>query len=133
MKVSHHIGLLLLRLTSGFLLLLHGIAKIPKGVSGIQNTLIDAGWPGFIAYGVYIGEIIAPILIIIGWRTRIAAILYAINMLFAIFLVHSDDLFKLTKHGGWAIELLGLYLVAAIVLFFTGPGKYALSRNSLGD
>ena len=78
-------------------------------------------------------QIVAPMLLIIGWRTRIAAFVYAFNILFATLLVHSEDLFKIGSHGGWAVELQALYFIAAVVLIFTGGGKYAVSRLSIGD
>ena len=133
MNTGINIGLLILRVSTGGMMLFHGIDKITKGVSFIQNTLIESGWPGWMAYGVYVGEIIVPILLIIGWRTRFAAIVFAFNMLVATLLVHSEDLFKIGSHGEWAVELQGLYFFAALVLIFTGGGKYAVSRKSFGD
>ncbi len=127
------IGLFILRVTVSVPMLFHGLSKITSGVSFIQGTLIENGWPGWFAYGVYIGEIVAPILLIIGWRTRIAAFVFAFNMIFATFLVHSDDIFKLGSHGEWAIELQALYIFAAVVLIFTGSGKIAISKSSFGD
>ena len=114
-------------------MLFHGISKIFSGVSFIQNTLIENGWPGWFAYGVYVGEILAPILLIIGWRTRFAAIVLAFTMLVATLLVHSEDLFRFGSHGEWGIELQALYFFAALVLIFTGSGKFAISRSSFGD
>lgn len=133
MKLSSSIGIFILRLTVGGLMLFHGIAKISSGVSFIQNTLVESGWPGWFAYGVYIGEIIAPLLIIIGWRTRFAAIVFAFNMIFATLLVHSEDIFKIGSHGEWAIELQAFYIFTAIGLIFTGGGKFAISKSAFGD
>ena len=132
MNKNTDLGLLILRITLGVLMLLHGIAKL-KGVSFIEGTLEDKGLPSFMAYGVYITEIIMPLLILIGYRTRLASAGYAFGVLFAIFLVHSGDIFTLTPHGGWGIELLGLYLFGAIALFFTGGGKMAISTKNKWD
>jgi hypothetical protein len=30
-----------------------------------------------------------------------------------------QDIFTLNEYGGWAVELLGLYLLGAVALFFT--------------
>ena len=114
-------------------MIFHGISKITKGIGFIQNTLVESGWSGWLAFGVYIGEILVPILLILGWRTRLAAIVFAFNMVVATLLVHSEDLFKIGSHGEWAVELQGLYFFAALVLIFTGGGKYAVSRKSFGD
>ena len=106
-KKRVNIGILIVRIGIGVLMLLHGIAKL-KGISGIKNMLIKNGIPEFISYGVYVGEIIAPILIIIGFRTRLTSFIFLLNCLFAMFLVHSDDIFTLTNKGAWGVELLGL-------------------------
>ena len=84
--------------------------------------------PGFLAYGVFIGEIIAPLMVILGVHTRIGAVLIAGNMLVALVLVHMGELFALSKTGGWALELQGFFLFTAVAIFFLGAGKYAV-RN----
>ena len=132
MNKNQNLGLLILRIAIGVMMLLHGIAKL-KGLSFIESMLASTGLPTFLAYGVYITEIITPILLIIGYRTRIAAAVYAFGALFAMLLVHSKDIFSLTPHGGWGVELLGLYLFGAIALFFTGGGKLALSSINQWD
>ena len=132
-RKSYNTGLLLLRLTLGVLMLFHGIAKLSKGVEGISNNLAELGIPGFLAYAVFIGEIIAPLLIIVGYRTRIAALIFAFNMLVAALLSHPNDIFALSRSGAWAVELIGLYFFGAVSLFFTGAGKYAVSTKSWWD
>ncbi len=133
MKKNTDIGLLILRLSLGILMLLHGLAKLGGGLGFIKGMLSDMGIPSFIAYGVLVGEILAPLAIIIGFRTRIAAAIYAFNCLVAILMVHSQDIFKLSEHGGWAIELLGLYLFGALTLVFTGAGKFAIFKSNQWD
>lgn len=46
-------------------MLFHGIAKLLHGLEGIKGMLASKGLPAFFAYGAYVGEIIAPLLIII--------------------------------------------------------------------
>lgn len=127
------LGLLILRLSIGIMMLLHGISKLTHGVGFIEQTVVDAGLPGFVAYGVYVGEIIMPLLIIFGYATRIASAIFAFNMIIAVWLAHSADLFTMTAVGGWALELQGLYFFAALALMFAGGGKYALSSKHLWD
>lgn len=126
-------GLLILRISLGVLMLLHGIAKITGGVEGIENNLIGKGLPGFIAYGVYVGEVIAPLMMIVGFRTRLAALIFAFNMLVAALLAHPNDIFALTERGIYALETLALFLFGGLVLFFTGGGKFAISTKSWWD
>ncbi len=127
------LGLLILRLSTGFLMLLHGINKLLNGTKGIEFLLTSKGLPSFFAYGVHIGETLVPILLIIGFRSRLAALVFAFNCLVAALLAHPADIVTLNKHGGWGVELLGLYFFNAIVLFFTGGGKYSLSSNNKFD
>ncbi len=126
-------GLLILRISIGILMLFHGIANLNSDYIFIKNLLHDIGTPEFIAYSVFLGQIIAPILILIGWRARLASLVLALNMLTAIFMAHSADVFTLNEFGGWAIELQGLYLFGAIEIFFLGAGKYAISTKSKWD
>lgn len=126
-------GLLLQRLSIGILILFHGIANLTTNYSFIKSLLNNIGIPEFVAYSVFIGEIIAPILIIIGWRTRLASTILTFNMLIAILMAHSADIFTLNQFGGWGIELQVLYLFGAIVIFLLGAGKYAVSNTSKWD
>ncbi|CAM3096228.1 DoxX family protein [Flavobacterium frigoris] len=132
MNKNTDLGLLILRIAVGALMLLHGIAKLGD-VSFIEGMLSAKGLPSILAYGVYITEIVAPLLILAGYRTRIAAGVYVFGTLFAFFLVHTADLFTLNENGGWQVELLGLYLFGALTLFFTGGGKMAVSSSNTWD
>ena len=122
-------GKLLLRLTLGVLFLLHGVAKITGGIAGIEKMVVAAGLPGFFAYGVFIGEVLAPILLILGFYSRISAIIIAINMVVAIALAHAKDLFVIGPQGGWALELQGMFLFTAIAIALIGPGRFSINRR----
>ncbi|HYD57850.1 MAG TPA: DoxX family protein [Burkholderiales bacterium] len=122
-------GKLVLRLTVGGLTLLHGIAKISSGVGRIGGMLQGIGLPAELAFGVYIGEILAPLLVILGFYSRIAALVIVVNMVFAIGLVHMNDLFTITKTGGWGIELQAFFLLTALCVALIGPGRFAVNRR----
>ncbi|HEX6307520.1 MAG TPA: DoxX family protein [Longimicrobiales bacterium] len=123
-------GKLVLRLTVGGLLLFHGIAKVTGGVDWIAGPLGAVGLPAFIAYGSYAGEVLAPILAILGKFTRIAGVLIAINMFAAIMLVRRDEMLTVQEQGGGlAIELELLFLLGGVALALLGSGRYALSRG----
>jgi putative oxidoreductase len=126
---TEDIGKLILRLTLGILLILHGIAKIFGGVSGISGMLQSVGLPGAFAYGVYIGEVLAPALVILGLYARIGALVIAVNMLVAIWLVHVNEIFLLGKTGGWALELQGFFLFVAVAMALIGPGRFSVKEN----
>jgi putative oxidoreductase len=122
-------GLLLLRFGVGTILLFHGIFKATHGVAWISGPLGKAGLPAWLAYGVYIGEIIAPALLILGLWTRLAALVIAINMAMAIFLARRGDIGKINPMGGgWAIEIEVLLLVGALALALAGGGRFGLGR-----
>jgi len=123
------LGKFLLRVILGALILLHGIAKIRGGVDGIGGMLAAHGLPAQLAWGVLVGEVLAPVMVIAGFHARIGAALIAINMGFAIFLVHMGQVAQLNEQGGWALELQGMYLFAALALVFLGPGKYSVNNK----
>ncbi len=66
------LGKLVLRLTLGILLLFHGVSKIRHGVDFIFPALEAHGLPTALAYLSYIGEVLAPILLIVGLWSRLA-------------------------------------------------------------
>jgi len=120
------IGKLVLRLSVGILLLMHGLFKLMHGIAGISALVQANGWPVWIAYGVFIGEIIAPALLILGLLTRASAVVIVLNMLIAVYLAHSHQLFYLTKSGGWLLELQGLYLFGALAIALLGAGRFSV-------
>lgn len=127
--MNDDIGKLVLRLTLGILTLLHGIAKMRYGVSGIEGMVVGHGLPGFLAYGVFIGEVFAPLLLIFGFYARIGGLIIAINMLVAIALAHTSQLLMISKTGGWELELQGFFLFTAIAVALIGPGKFGINRK----
>ena len=121
------LGRLALRLTVGILMLFHGVAKLGnhEALQFITRQLESFGLPGILAYAVFIGEIVAPIMIIVGILTRFGGFILVINMIFAIVLAHANEVFSLTQHGGWALELQGFYLFCSLAIVFLGSGRYA--------
>ena len=121
------IGKLVLRLALGVIVLLHGIAKLRGGIDGIEQMVQGHGLPAFLAYGVYAGELVGPVLLIVGFYARIGALLIALNMLVAFFLAHASQIFTLGPQGGWALELQGMLLFGAIASMLLGPGRPAIN------
>jgi putative oxidoreductase len=127
---SDDLGKLILRVVLAVLLLFHGVSKIFGGVGFITGMVAKAGLPAELGYLVYIGEVIAPLLILFGVWTRPAALVVAINMVVAILLVHRGELMSMTKTGGWALELQGFYLASAIAVALLGAGRYSIGGVS---
>ncbi len=122
-------GKLILRITLGFLILLHGIGKLMHGIDWLDGALTAAGLPTFFKYGVYVGEVVAPLLVIAGYYSRIGAWLIAVNMVFAIGLAHWGELFVIDESGGLGIEKQYLFLIVAIAVALIGPGRYAVNQK----
>lgn len=123
------LGKLVLRLALGVLVLLHGIAKLKGGLAGIVGMVEAQGLPGFVGYGVLVGEVLAPALVILGLYARIGGLLIAANMLVALALAHLGQLGQLNEQGGWALELQGMYLATAVAIALLGPGAYSVNRK----
>jgi len=123
------LGKLGLRLTLGILMLFHGVAKVINpgpSLEWIGKQLAGAGLPAFVAWGVYLGEIVAPLMLVFGVFARIGGLVIAVNMVFAIWLAHAHQLFALSRTGGWALELQGFYLLCGIVVALQGSGRLAV-------
>lgn len=127
--MTNDIAKLILRLTVGVMMLFHGFEKIINGINGVKQLTVSAGFPEFLAYGVYVAEVVIPIFILLGAYTRVASLILAFNMAVAIFLAYGNSIFTLGKHGAPSFELPFLYLVMSILIFMLGSGKYALNNK----
>src|SRR4051794_36061691 len=97
------VGKLMVRLAVGGMLLFHGIHKARTGIDWMNPLLEARGLPMALAYGVYVGELVAPVLILIGLLTRISGLLVSGTMAMAVYLALADQVTTLTPHGGWAL------------------------------
>ncbi len=122
-SLQYNLGLAFLRVSSAALMMTHGIPKFQKLLSGnleFGDPIGIGGTPSlFLAI---IGEFICPILVIVGFKTRWAALPTAITMAVAAFIVHGADPFG-------DKEKALLYLVLFITIIFLGPGKYSIDKK----
>ncbi|MCW5519568.1 DoxX family protein [Aureitalea sp. L0-47] len=123
MTSTYHLGLLILRIGFSGMMLVHGIPKLLDVLQG------DFGFGDPIGLGAtvtkilaVIGEVICPLLIIIGYKTRLAAIPALITMLVAAFVVHASDPFG-TK------EKALMFACAFLVIALTGAGKISVDKK----
>lgn len=125
------LGKLTLRLTVGVVIVLHGVHKIfnPGSLDYISTLLANVNLPQVLAYGVYLGEVIAPLMIILGIFSRIGGLLVFGNTVFAIGLAHRSELFAFTDHGGYALELQAFFLLTGLAVFFLGSGRFAIKPD----
>jgi len=130
LPMNENAAKLILRLVLGFLVLLHGIHKLIGGVDWLAGALENAGLPAILRYGVYLGEVVGPALLIAGWYSRVGAWLVAINMLFALGLVHTSQLFSISAdNGNLALELQYMFLFTAVAIALLGPGRFAVNQK----
>ena len=85
------------------------------------------------AYLVYLGEVIAPLMMIAGFRTKLAAFLMMGTVAVIVFTTGMNKIGELTQVGAWALEVQGLFFFNALALMLTGGGRYALSYKNKWD
>jgi putative oxidoreductase len=125
--VQEDFGKLVARLGVGGLLLLHGVHKLLTGIAPIKELVVAHHLPDMVAYGVYFGEIVGPVLVILGLFSRIGGMLIVIDMIVAIALAGTASLFKLNEFGGYALELETLYLIGGLSVALLGAGRIGLN------
>ncbi|MEO0506766.1 MAG: DoxX family protein [Bacteroidota bacterium] len=118
-----HIGLAILRIVPSAFMLGHGYPKLQNLINGnmeFPNPLGIGAAPSL--FLTVIGEFLCPLLIIIGFKTRWAAIPAALTMAVAGLIFHGADPFGKK-------ELALLYMIVFVVVFLLGPGKYSIDRK----
>jgi putative oxidoreductase len=97
-------GFFVLRWTVAGLMLLHGVSKLLHGLGPIEGMLVSAGLPSFIAYGVLVGEVVAPLFVLANRFVMPAALVMAFNMLVAVAMVHSAQVSRWARavDGRWS-------------------------------
>jgi putative oxidoreductase len=130
MQSNDDFGKLVLRSTLAIFMLLHGVSKLINGIDPIMGMVTKAGLPSGIAFLVYIGEVIAPLMILFGIWARLGAVIVAINMIVAVALAHAHQIFTLGKTGGWALELQGFFFFTALAVALLGAGAYSIGGRS---
>lgn len=123
--MSKDLGKLILRIGVGGLMIPHGYAKLVK----LLEQGIDAGFANPLGIGeiptlilAIIAELVCPVLIIVGLKTRWSSVLPAVTMLLAAFVIHIDD--------PWSkMEFPLLYLTGFLAIMLIGPGKWAVNAE----
>ncbi len=119
----------LLRITSGGMLLTHGLIKLlvftPAGTAGFFESI---GFPGILAYPVLAGEIVLGAAMVLGFMSRWAA-LAAIPILLGSIIPHAGNGFTFSNPGGgWEFPVF--WSVVLIVQALLGDGAWALGRSN---
>jgi len=130
-RLDDQTGKFLLRVSLGLLLLPHGIAKLQGGVNDVQRMVVAAGLPEPLGYAVFVGELLAPLMLLVGYHVRWAGLLVVLNMLAAIAIVHSHELLAFSRQGTLVLELQYFFLMSAVVVMFVGPGRWAIHADGV--
>lgn len=111
---------LVLRLSFGGMMISHGWGKFQKLLSG------DTSFADPIGFGevptlllAVLAEFVSPLLLILGFKTKLASILPALTMLVAAFIIHGDDPWRKQ-------EFPLMYFFGFVAIYLLGSGKYSL-------
>jgi putative oxidoreductase len=124
MKRNIDLGLLILRVGLAAMLLTHGIPKFMDFIGGNMSVVGDPIGIGELISTllVILAEFIAPVLILIGLKTRMAAILVMILMAVAAFVVHAGDPIGVK-------EKALIYLIGFTAIALMGAGKISVDKK----
>lgn len=124
MERFNDLGILFLRLGFGGTMLVHGLPKLMKLFGDAPITFADPIGLGMTASLVLtvLAEVGCAILIILGFKTRLASFPLVITMLVAVFVVHAD-------HGFKKQELGLMYMFGYLALIFLGSGRYSIDSK----
>lgn len=124
MKRNIDLGLLILRVGLSVMLLTHGIPKFMDFIGGNMAIVGDPIKLGGLITSilVLIAEVVAPILVLIGLKTRMASIPVIITMAVAFFMIHGNDPFHVK-------EKAMLFLVGFLAIAIMGAGKISMDRK----
>ncbi len=117
------LGMLLLRLGfGGFMIVRHGWGKLSSYADKKDSFPDPLGVGSELSLALAcFGEVVAPLLLILGLGTRLASIPAAFTMAVAAFVVHAGD--PLAKK-----EMALIYLVAFVAIGIVGPGRWSLDK-----
>tara|TARA_B100000965_G_C19353252_1_gene652761 strand:- start:131 stop:502 length:372 start_codon:yes stop_codon:yes gene_type:complete len=120
----NNIALLLIRIVfAGSMLYGHGLSKFYRLIEGNLSFAnpIGIGEAPTLVLAVF-SEFLAPLFILIGYKTKIFSFFPAATMFVAAFIVHLSDPFARK-------EKAILFLIGFIVIMMMGPGKYSIDRR----
>ena len=123
-RVRLDLGILFLRLGgAGLLLAVHGLPKalhFRQQLGLIEDPLHLGAWPtlGFAVFA----EVLCPLLIALGWATRLACLPILGLLLIALLVVHPQWSLEEGQFGWLLLVLFG-------TLALTGPGRYSLEAR----
>ena len=120
---------LVLRVGFGLYMLLgHGMSKLMMLMDSGQDIKFPSVFGMSPSMGLtlaVIAEFVACIFIIIGYKTRLAALPVIITMAIAAFIIHGGDPIFMQKAEGGSKEPALLYMIGFMAIYLLGSGKYS--------
>ena len=117
-------ALALLRIVFSLLMMTHGWSKLERILDGNLNFGDPLGLGSTLSlYLVTFAELVAPIFIIVGFKTRIMALITSFAMAVAAFIAHGAD--PLAKK-----EMALLYLAGFLSVSLMGAGRYSIDQRT---
>jgi len=127
--MADDLGKFFLRLSIGGMMLFRGIHTLLTGLDPIKAMLSAHGLPDALAYAAYFGEIVGPVLVLLGIFARAGAGLIAMEVVALMVLGGLAPFISLSPDGAYGLEVELLYLFGAIAIVAGGGGKFGLSRH----
>lgn len=133
------VGLLALRIALGIIFFSHGYPKVAHSGPGMQEFFVQHGLPGYFVYVSGVLEVFGGMLLILGLFTRIAALALAIEMIVAIWRVHSGHGYLAVHEyefplamatACFALATVGAGLLSLDQPLFEGRGRSRTSRDA---
>lgn len=122
------LALAIVRVTVAGNMLIHGITRcVVGGVTPFDGYLGSLGFPPYTAWAITVFEIIAAVLIIAKRWTSVLAIIFCIELVTGILLVHGPEGWFVVGHGRNGME----YSVLLILCFVGIALAYWPKRKSL--
>jgi putative oxidoreductase len=129
MKVDSELSSAILRVAFGIMFLAHGLLKLVVfGLSGTAGFFDSVGFPGWLAYVVTPLEIVAGILLIIGFQARRVSLAMIPILLGALYVHIGNGWVFSSPNGGWEYPLF--LLVVAVVIILQDNSSYSITNSS---
>jgi putative oxidoreductase len=116
------LALLVMRLSLGVIMLVHGYHKVFGGLHHHAQVVAGLGLPAWLGYVSSFTEFLGGLLILAGLFTRVAAFAVCIDLVVAIWKVHlHNGLVGSPDHVGYEFALSAASLAFALIFFGAGP------------
>lgn len=125
------LGLLVLRLALGIIFISHGYPKLTHP-NGMHGFFVQHGLPGYFVTVAGVLEVFGGGLLILGFLTRIGALLLAIEMAVAIWKVHSAGGYLAVHNYEFPLALAAACFALATVGAGRASVDYALYESGRG-